>query len=46
MRWLACLLAVPTAVGLAIVPAVASAPVTAPAAAADSPCPQSQGSPA
>ena len=42
------LLAVPTAVGLAIVPAVASAPVTARAAAAatDSPCPQSQGSPA
>ena len=47
-RWLAGLLAVPTAAGLAIVPAVASAPVTAPAAAAapDSPCPQSQGSPA
>ncbi len=48
VRWLAGLLAVPTAVGLAIVPAVASAPVAAPAAAAatDSPCPQSQGSPA
>jgi trehalose/maltose hydrolase-like predicted phosphorylase len=41
-RWVAGLLAVPTAVGLAIVPAAAGAPVaaSAAAAAADSPCPQ------
>lgn len=43
VHWVTALLTVPTAIGLAIVPAVASAPVTsrAAAAAADSPCPQS-----
>jgi trehalose/maltose hydrolase-like predicted phosphorylase len=43
VHWVTALLTVPTAIGLAIVPAVASAPVTSPAAAAaaDGPCPQS-----
>jgi trehalose/maltose hydrolase-like predicted phosphorylase len=43
--WVAGLLAALLAIGLAIVPSAARAPVTAPAAAADSPCPQSAGSP-